>query len=110
MEMIYKTMLLVLLTIFLVAGGFAVSNACVDVINANNYFEEVSQVIAESNYNANIIDFCCQEASENGYGLVVNVSGNTRPGVLHYAKATFTYKYEMEIFGVSIEKKKEKIF
>ena len=109
MEMIYKTMLMVLLAIFLVAGGFAVSNACVDVVSANNYFEQVSQVIAESNYNQEVIDACCEEATDNGYQLEVHVSGNTRPGVLHYAKATFTYKYEMKIFGVSVEKKKEKI-
>lgn len=109
MEMIYKMMLLVVLIIFLVSGGFAVSNACIDVIRANNYFEEVSKVIQESNYNQSVIDDCCEEAVKNGYELSVVVEGNDRPGVLHYAKIIFTYKYEVKMFGVSIEKQKEKI-
>ena len=45
MEMIYKMMILVVLVIFLVSGGFAVSNTCIDIVSANNYLEEISRVI-----------------------------------------------------------------
>lgn len=109
MEMIYKTMILVVLVIFLVSSGFAVSNTCIDIVRANNYFEEISKVILESNYNENVINTCCEEALKNGYKLSVLVEGNNRPGVLNYAKLVFTYKYEIKMFGVSIEKQKEKI-
>ena len=109
MELIYRMIILVVLIIFLVSGGFAVSNACIDVVSANNYFEEVAKVISESNYNETVIDTCCEEASENGYHLSVLVEGNRRPGALHYAKLIFTYKYEIRMFGVSVEKQKEKI-
>lgn len=109
MEMIYKMMLLVVLVIFLVSSGFAVTNTCTDIISANNYFEEVSKVILESNYNENVINQCCKEALKNGYQLDVLVEGSTKPGVLNYAKLVFHYKYEMKMFGVSIEKQKEKI-
>lgn len=109
MEMIYKLLLLGVLIIFLVSSGFAVSNTCIDIVSANNYFEEVSKVIKESHYNEDVIDVCCEEAKKNGYKLVVMVEGNTRPGILNYAKVIFTYKYEMKLFGVSIEKQKEKI-
>ena len=109
MELIYRMMILVVLVIFLVAGGFSVSNACIDVVSANDYFEEVAKVILESNYNESVIDACCKEALEQGYQLAVFVEGNTRPGVLNYAKLEFIYKYEIKMFGVSIEKQKEKI-
>ena len=109
MEMIYKMMILVILVIFLVSGGFAVSNACIDIVSANNYFEEISRVILESNYNESVINACCEEALEHGYELSVLVKGNSRPGVLNYAKITFIYKYEIKMFRVSIEKQKEKI-
>ena len=109
MEMIYKMMILVVLVIFLVSGGFAVSNTCIDIVSANNYLEEISRVILESNYNPEVIDACCDEALEKGYQLSVLVQGNNRPGVLNYAKITFVYKYEIKMFGVSIEKQKEKI-
>lgn len=109
MELIYRMMLLVILVIFLVSGGFAVSNACIDVVSANNYFEEVAKVIVESNYNQNVIDFCCKEASEQGYQLSVLLEGNQRPGMLNYAKLEFSYKYEIKMFGVSVKKQKEKI-
>ncbi len=109
MEMLYKLLLLGVLTIFLISGGFAVSNTCIDIVSANNYFEEVSKVIKESHYNENVIEACCEEASKNGYELSVIVEGNHRPGILNYAKVTFTYKYEIKLFGVSVEKQKEKI-
>ena len=109
METIYKMMILVVLVIFLVSGGFAVSNACIDIVSANNYLEEVSRVILESNYSEKVINACCEEALENGYKLSVLVKGNKRPGVLNYAKITFEYKYEIKMFGVSVEKQKEKI-
>ena len=109
MEMIYKLLLLGVLIIFLVSSGFAVSNTCIDVVSANNYFEEVSKVIKESHYNTEVIEQCCEEAEKNGYKLVALLEGNTKPGVLNYAKVLFTYKYEIELFGVSREKQKEKI-
>ena len=64
MEIIYKMMILVVLVIFLVSGGFAVSNACIDIVSANNYLEEVSRVIFESNYSEKVIKACCETVND----------------------------------------------
>lgn len=109
MDIVWKVFLALLIGIFLVTGstGIIISNA--EVTAADNYFEELSKAIVESNYNEEVIAFCIDEAANNGYKLQVTVEGNSRPGAAKYAKLVFKYNYEIKIFGFSQEKTKQKL-
>lgn len=109
MDQIYKVVLTLLMTVALVLSGASLVTANVDVVTANNYFDDLATVIQESNYNANVIQDCIDEAEANGYTLTVNVIGSAEPGMKRYAEVEFGYTYSMPVFGVNEPKTKMKI-
>lgn len=108
-DSVFKVVLTVLLSIAVVLSGTSLVAANVDVVVANNYFDDVATVISESNYSESVIQDCIDDATENGYTLTVNVIGSTEPGMKRYAELTFEYYYQIALFGVKDLKTKTKI-
>lgn len=108
MDIIWKIFLTIFIGIFLLASCTSIILGNAESMEANNYFEEVSRVIAESNYSQDVIDSCITEATSNGYELEVTVEKATKPGGPVCAKLVFKYDYEMKLFGFSQEKVKQK--
>lgn len=108
MDVIWKIFLTIFVGIFLLSGCTSIILANAQGVEANNYFEEVSRVIAESNYSQDVIDTCIDEATSNGYQLEVFVESSGIPGGPICAKLIFKYDYEMKLFGYSQQKVKQK--
>lgn len=73
MEMVLKTCgsVLSIIVLFVSALAFSISNAA--EVNTNNYFENVSKAVIESNYNETIIDKLVDDAEERGHTLIIEV-------------------------------------
>lgn len=108
MDIIWKIFLTIIFGVFLLSGCTSIITGNAQSVEANNYFEEVSKVIAESNYSQEVIDSCEAEAASNGYELEVIVESSARPGGPKCAKLIFKYDYEMKLFGFSQQKVKQK--
>lgn len=110
MDMIYKVALTIILVIFLTATGSSIVAVQQDLNNTNSYFDDVTTVIAESNYASEVIDECIAEAKQNGYTLRVNVIQGEKSDMMRYAEAELDYQYSIHLLGVSETKTKHKIF
>lgn len=109
MSMPMKMVIAFACVVILVAGGIAITMGNSDVTTANNYFEELTQIIIESHYSEEVIERCIDEAAANGYTLIVTVEGGTQPGERKYAEAVFKYNYNIPMIGIQSEKTKRKI-
>ena len=109
MELIWKIVLSFLTVVVIAVSGVGITMGNLQVVEANQYFEELSGVITASNYSPQVIEECEQEAVENGYELTVTVRGKEDLGTAVYAEAVFEYKYEIPLFGISDTKVKYRI-
>lgn len=95
--------------VLLAITGTSVVTAEQDVLIAIKYFDDVSTVIYESNYNPNVISDCITEAEEDGYVLRVNVIGSDKPGLQRYAEVELDYYYQIPLLGIKELKTRSKI-
>lgn len=109
MDIVYKVTVAVLCAVILAAGGYALLMSHSEDIAVNNYFESVTQTIIESDYSDDVIRACMDEAKTHGFDLTVDVHGNQVHGINKYAEITMKYTSEIKLFGVSVEKTKQKI-
>lgn len=109
MDSIFKTALAVFVIVAIAIGGTSIATVEQDVAIAVDYFDDMADLIAESNYSQTVINECIAEATANGYILKVDVIGSTQPGMKRYAKAEFTYYYKIPLFGINEAKVKHKI-
>ena len=109
LDIVFKAFVGVLAAVVIMGSGLGVTTAFSQTVAADNYMESISKVILESNYNANVIEECIEEAKENGYRLEVWVKEATRAGGKYYAKICLTYYFEIPLFGLKQEKQQIKI-
>lgn len=109
MDTIWKIIITGIVIIGIAATGIGITMGNADVTTANNYFQEISNIIIESNYSDSVIQECIDEAAENGYDLRVTVHGTSTPGTKKYAEAVFEYTYKIPIINVEDSKTKRKI-
>ena len=109
MDSIFKVALAVFVIVAIAIGGTSIATVEQDVSLAIDYFDDVADVIAESNYSQTVIDKCVAEATANGYTLTVDIIGSPQPGMKRYAKAEFQYHYKIPLFGVDEVKTQHKI-
>ena len=109
MSNVIKTIVIGLAAAFILVTSLCAPLTSMDVANSSYYFETVSSVIIESNYNEDVITQCQQEAQENGYTLEVVVYGGTIPGEQKYAEFTLTYYFEVPLIGLKIPKVRQKV-
>lgn len=109
MDIIYKVLVGMLSAIILMAGGYAVIINLSTDISVNNYFETVTQTIVESDYNGDVINDCIEDASLHGFELTVEVYGADTFGVKKYADIRLKYTSEIPLFGISLDKEKQKV-
>ncbi len=110
MDMIYKVALTIIMVLFLTATGSSIVAVQQELNNTNSYFDDVTTVIAESNYASEVIEACIAEAAQNGYTLRVNVIQGEKSDMMRYAEAQMDYPYRINLLGVSETKTKHKIF
>lgn len=104
LDIVFKAFVGVLAAVVIIGSGMGVTTGFSQMVEARSYMESVSRVIVESNYNDSVINRCKQEASENGFALEVNVMSASRAGVKQYAEITFTYYFEIKLFGLKQQK------
>lgn len=109
MDIIYKVLAGVISALVLMFGGYAIIIALSTEISVNNYFETVTQTIVESDYNEDVIATCIENADSYGYELSVEVHGTDVYGVKKYADIRLKYTSELRLFGISIDKEKQKV-
>lgn len=109
LDMVFKAFVGIMVAVVMIGSGLGVVDGFSQVVRADNYLESVSKVILESNYNAEVIDSCIEEAAFNGYTLQVDVSGSVKAGVRSYATIQLTYYFNIPLFGVRQEKVQIKI-
>ena len=109
LDIVFKAFVGVLSAIVIIGSGIGVTTGFSQMVDARNYMESVSKVIVESNYNESVINRCKQESSENGFTLEVNVMSASKAGVKQYAEITFTYDFEIKLFGIKQQKIHTKI-
>ena len=98
-NMIYKTGLILIMAISITAVGSSITAAQQSANNVNQYFYDITTLIAESHYSENIIEQCILDAEENGYTLRIELFEG-------YAMAELDYLYEIRLLGVSEQKTK----
>lgn len=104
MDVIGKVLVGCIAVVLLVMGGTAVIMGNTDEVAANQYLDSSAKVILESNYNADVISECIENATDNGYVLQVEVLGSASPGKKQYAELKLVYKYSLKLFGFEREK------
>lgn len=109
LDIAFKAFIGVLAAVVMIGSGIGVTTGFSQMVEADNYMESVSKVILESNYNSDVINHCIQEASDNGYSLEVDVMQASKAGVKSYAELTFTYYFEIKLFGIKQQKIQTKI-
>lgn len=109
MDVIGKVLVGCIAAILLVMSGASVIMGNTDEVAANQYVDATAMIILESNYNAEVISECIDNASDNEYTLSVDVYGSSSPGKKQYAKIELTYKYSLKLFGFEKEKTISKI-
>lgn len=109
MGTVWKIVLTLAVILLISATGTMLTGANVDIITAQNYMEEVSAIIKESNYNQMIIDQCQQEAVENGYELEIEVYRNAEYMNSSYARVYLYYQYHLPLFKITEKKMIERI-
>lgn len=109
LDIVYKAFVGVLVAIVIIGSGLGVTTAFSQSVAADNYMEAVSKTILESNYNTTVINQCINEAQGHGYTLMVNVYPSAKAGMKSYAEVSFTYYFEIPLFGIKQQKIQTKI-
>lgn len=109
LDMVFKAFVGILAAVVIIGSGLGVVNGFSQAVTADNYLETVSKVIVESNYNADVISNCIDEAAQNGYTLQVDVARSIKAGVKSYATVQLRYYFEIPLFGIRQEKTQIKI-
>lgn len=109
MDIFYKVLLSIVSIFLVAASGFAFSFSNSAELETNNYFEVVSKMVIESNYNQEVIDEMIDDAAEKGHSLTITVYGTNVPGAMKYADIKLTYVYDVKLFGITIDKTKQKV-
>lgn len=109
MEAIWKMVLTFAVILLIASTGISVLRANAAVLDADDYMEELSAAIRESNYNARCISTCREDAEERGYHLTVQVYEPAGAGRKKYAAVCLQYPYRLTLFSREIWKKKERI-
>lgn len=109
MDTVLKAIVTGVASIFFLASGFSVIQGVTGVVQASDYFECVSAVIAESGYNAAVIEECTRDAQDREYELEVKVYGQDVPGTQRYADIRMTYRFEISLLGYRSEKIRQKV-
>lgn len=109
MDIVYKVFISIFSIIILFVVGFSIVLSCTGEAQVNNYFESVSKVIMESNFNDDVIDMCKEEAADKGHELIVDVYGSGNAGSSKYAEVTLKYKYSIKLFNISLDMTKRKV-
>ena len=109
MSSVIKTIVVGLSAVFILVTALCAPLTSMDVANSSYYFESVTAVIAESNYNEAVIEQCKKEAKENNYILDVTVYGGKTPGEQRYADFTLTYDFEVPLIGLKLQKVRQKV-
>ena len=104
MDIIGKVLVGCIAAVLLVMSGTTVIMGNSDEVAANHYLDSTAKVILESNYNADVIDKCIDNAAENDYVLNVELIGSASAGKKQYAQIKLTYKYSLKLFGFEQEK------
>ena len=109
LDIVFKAFVGMFAAIIIVGCGLGVVNGFSQSIAVDNYFEAVSKVIVESNFNAHVIESCKQDALDNGFELMVEVYQASKAGVKTYARIELKYDFEISLFGLKQEKIQVKI-
>lgn len=109
MDIIYKVLITLLSVLILLATGFSLTLSIADEIETNQYFASVTETLADSHYNENVIHLLEEEAAEKGYELTIQLYGSTKPGSHKYAEVTLSYEFHLDLFGISIPRIKQKV-
>lgn len=109
LDMVFKAFVGILAAVVIIGSGLGVVSGFSQAVAADNYLETVSKVIVQSNYNAEVVQECIEEASQNGYILKVDVIRSVKAGVRNYATVQLTYYFEIPLFGIRQEKIQLKI-
>jgi len=109
MDIIYKVFIGMISAFILASSGYAIIIHLSTEISVNNYFETVTQAVIESDYNEEVISNCISEASSYGYELTIEVNGADTYGVKKYAEIKLSYVSKIPLFGVSVDKVKQKV-
>lgn len=109
LDMVFKAFVGILAAVVIIGSGLGVVSGFSQAVTADNYLESVSKVIVESNYHADVISNCMDEAALNGYTLQVDVTRSAKAGVRSYATIQLTYYFEIPLFGIREEKMQIKL-
>lgn len=109
MDIIYKALITILSVIILFSTGLSLTLGIADEIETNHYFTSAANLLADSHYNENVMKMLVEDAKEKGYELSIQVFGSTSPGSHKYAKLTLNYKFHLDLFGIILNRTKEKI-
>ena len=109
MDIIYKVLITILSIIVLLSTGLSLTLCIADEIETNHYFASVAETLADSHYNENIKELLIAEAEEKNYDLDIQIFGSTTPGSYKYAELTLTYEFRLDMFGIVLERVKQKI-
>lgn len=109
MSSVIKAIVVGVAAVFILVTALCSPLTSMDVANSSYYFDTVTAVVVESNYNEDVIEQCCKEAQENGYTLEVVVYGGTVPGSQKYAEFTLTYEFEVPLIGLKLPKVRQKV-
>lgn len=109
MDIIYKVLITILSVIILLSTGLSLSLCIADEIETTHYFASVAETLANSHYSENIKHQLITEAEEKDYELDIQIFGSTMPGTYKYAELTLTYEFRLDMFGIVLERVKQKI-
>lgn len=109
MDTIYKVLITILSILLLLSTGLSLSLSIAQEIDTNHYFSSVAETLADSHYNKNVANLLIEEALEKGYTLTIDFYGSSPPGAQKYAELTLSYTYHLDMFGIALDRTKQKI-
>lgn len=109
MDIIYKVLITILSVIILLSTGLSLTLSIADEIETNHYFTSVTETLVDSHYNKNVAQLLIEEAEEKGYNLTIQIFGSTSPGSFKYAEVTLSYEFHLDMFGIVLNRVKQKI-
>lgn len=109
MDIIYKVLITMLSVIILLSTGLSLTLSIADEIETNHYFASVAETLVDSHYNERVKDLLIEEAEAKGYTLTIQMFGSSAPGAHKYAKVTLSYEFHLDMFGIVLNRSKQKI-
>lgn len=109
MDIIYKVLITILSVILLLSTGLSLTLCIANEIETNHYFTSVTETLVDSHYSEKVSEQLTQEATEKGYALSIEIFGSTKPGAYKYAEVTLSYDFRIDMFGIVLNRTKQKI-